>query len=158
MDTEGLAFFHAIVWDKSARGNGVGWRFRRNYEFQMVAHRRGGRLAWSEDGRAVPNIIRMTPPRDRQHPNEKPVELVTSYIEWTTGPCDLILDPFAGSGTTGVAAKRLGRKCILIEIEEKYCEVIKNRLANEPMPLFADDGNGKPKDVQRELAFSNEPA
>jgi site-specific DNA-methyltransferase (adenine-specific) len=44
-------------------------------------------------------------------------------------PGDLVLDPFMGSGTTWVAARDLGRKCIGIEIEERYCEIAVKRLA-----------------------------
>lgn len=62
------------------------------------------------------------------HPTTKP----TDVIEWLTihhsDQNNLILDPFAGSGTTGVAAKQLGRKFILIEIEEKYCRIAVDRL------------------------------
>jgi len=130
MDTD-LEFFHAVVWDKSGRGNGMGWRFRRNYEFVMVAHRRGGKLAWSENSRAVPNILRVQPEANILHPTTKPLALVRQFTEWTTRDGDLVLDPFAGSGTTGRACKDLGRKAILIEIEERYCEIAANRLRQE---------------------------
>lgn len=128
MDRSGLEFFHAVVWDKSDRGNGMGWRFRRNYEFVMVSHRKNGRLAWADEKLAVPNIVRMAPPLKRSHPNEKPVELVRRFLDWTTGTEDSVLDPFMGSGTTLRACKDIGRKGIGIELEEKYCEIAAQRL------------------------------
>jgi len=48
---------------------------------------------------------------------------------------ELVIDSFAGSGTTLMASKILGRKCIGIEIEEKYCEIAKKRLAQSVMKL-----------------------
>ena len=64
----------------------------------------------------------------RQHPTQKPVNLLGKLIEDYSEPSFSILDPFGGSGTTAVAAKQLGRKCTLIEIEEKYCEIAISRL------------------------------
>jgi len=129
MDRDGLAFFHSVIWDKTGRGPGLGWRFRRDHEMVMVAHRSGGKLAWVNPDRAESNIRRAQPVRDRLHPNEKPRDLATDFVEWTTLPGDLVLDPFMGSGTTLVAAKNLGRRAIGIEIEERYCEIAANRLS-----------------------------
>ena len=131
MDDRGLDFFHAVVWDKSARGNGMGWRYRRNYEFVMVAHRTGGRLAWANEDVQVPNIVRLAPPRVRQHPNEKPVALVEHFAHLHTRKGHTVLDPFLGSGTTLVAAYRLGRQGVGIEISEEYCELAATRLERE---------------------------
>jgi len=131
MDREGLSFFHSVIWDKTARGPGMGWRFRRDHEMVMVAHRSGGRLAWADPDRAVSNIVRPCPPRYRQHPNEKPLDLPGQFVALTTQEGELVLDPFMGSGTTLVAAKNLGRKAIGIEIEERYCEIAAKRLAQE---------------------------
>ena len=75
--------------------------------------------------------------RDRLHPNEKPTAVMHRLIELCTEPGDLILDPFMGSGTTLRAAKNLGRRAIGIEIEERYCELAINRLAQEAMTLNA---------------------
>jgi len=59
-----------------------------------------------------------------KHPTQKP-QKVTDYVILKGG--DIILDPFLGSGTTAYCAKKLGRKCIGIEIEEKYCEIAARR-------------------------------
>jgi site-specific DNA-methyltransferase (adenine-specific) len=64
------------------------------------------------------------------HPTQKPIELMEYFINTYTNENDLILDFTCGSGTTLVAAKKLHRKCIGIELEEKYCEIAKNRLLN----------------------------
>ena len=61
------------------------------------------------------------------HPYEKPIKLIEYLIEKTEEK--IILDPFAGSGTTGVACQNLNRKFILIEKEQKYVDIIKKRLA-----------------------------
>ncbi len=139
MDIKGLSFFHAIVWDKSGRGNGLGWRYRRNYEFIMVAHKNNGKLAWNENLLAVPNIIAITPPIERIHPNEKPVELVEHFIKLHVPEGAIILDPFIGSGTTAVAAIRTGRQFIGFEIDPHYCEIANRRIADEqakiPIPF-----------------------
>ena len=71
----------------------------------------------------------------RQHPTQKPKELFEWIIDRYSNPNNLILDPFLGSGTTAVAAKILGRRCIGIEIEEKYCEIAVKRLAQSVMRL-----------------------
>ncbi len=68
--------------------------------------------------------------KDRVHPTQKPLALMRWCIS-LAGDVQTILDPFAGSGTTGRAAKDLGRKAVLIEREEKYCEIAARRMAQE---------------------------
>lgn len=62
------------------------------------------------------------------HPTEKPVGLLTNLITSVTKPGDLILDPFAGSGSTLVAAKKTGRRFIGIELDDEYFEKAKRRI------------------------------
>lgn len=65
---------------------------------------------------------------NRLHPTQKPIELMEWLIKTYTNENDTILDFTSGSGSTLVSAKKLHRKCIGIELEEKYCEITKNRL------------------------------
>jgi site-specific DNA-methyltransferase (adenine-specific) len=118
MDTAGLSFFHSVIWDKV--NPGLGWRYRRQHEMVMVAHRSGGRLSWNEEHPAQPNIIACSKPRGGVHPNEKPVELVQRFVVAHAAPDALVMDPFAGSGTTGVACIRSGRRFVGCEIDPKF--------------------------------------
>lgn len=133
MDRDGLAFFHSVIWDKV--NPGIGWRYRRQHEMVMVAHRTGGKLSWREEVASTANVISIYPGRDRHHPNEKPLSLVEGFIGRHSDPGDLVLDPFMGSGTTLRAAKDLGRKAIGIEIEERYCAIAAERLSQEVLPI-----------------------
>lgn len=65
------------------------------------------------------------------HPTQKPVALCEYMIKTYTNSGDTVLDSCMGSGTTGVAAKNLGRKFIGIELDEKYFEIAKNRIIKE---------------------------
>jgi site-specific DNA-methyltransferase (adenine-specific) len=67
-------------------------------------------------------------PENTDHPTQKPEKLLAKIILASTDPGDLILDPFAGSGTTAVTAKKLGRNFIAIESDEQYCLLAQKRL------------------------------
>lgn len=68
-------------------------------------------------------------PYPGKHPAEKPLDLITHAIEASTYDGDVVLDPFAGSGSTLVAAARLGRKAVGIEIDPLWAEMVKSSLA-----------------------------
>jgi site-specific DNA-methyltransferase (adenine-specific) len=80
--------------------------------------------------------------RDGRHPTEKPISLMAEIIADFTKPGDTILDPFMGSGTTGIAAARARRNFIGIERDPKYFEVARSRLSalsgEDPGPLFGE--------------------
>jgi site-specific DNA-methyltransferase (adenine-specific) len=137
LDRGGLAFFHSVIWDK--KNPGIGWRYRRQHEMIMVAHRKGGKLSWAEGATAASNIVSISKPRDDAHPNIKPLGLIRQFIQRHTESGQSVLDPFMGSGTTGVACANLGRKFIGIEIEERYFQIACERIeaAYAQQRLFA---------------------
>jgi len=90
-------------------------------------------------GKYPESVLRITSEpncKKRFHPSQKPVVLFEYLIKTYTNPGDLVLDNCAGSGTTGVACKRLNRRCIMIEKEKKYCDIVIERLKNTMRPLF----------------------
>ncbi|WP_240360649.1 site-specific DNA-methyltransferase [Pyxidicoccus caerfyrddinensis] len=68
------------------------------------------------------------PAQQRTHPTEKPVPLLAHLVEKSCPVSGLVLDPFAGTGATLVAAQQLGRRAVGVDLEERYCEVAAHRL------------------------------
>ena len=69
------------------------------------------------------------------HPSQKPIRLIREMVYLWSEPKSLILDPFAGTGTTFVVCEELNRRWIGIEIEEKYCEIAAKRIEKERQQL-----------------------
>jgi len=96
-------------------------------------HKNGGKIEASFVRGENVDVLEYPKPQNwgreivRQHPAEKPTKLIDRLILVSSEPNDSILDPFLGSGTTCYCAKKLNRKSIGIEIEEKYCEIAANR-------------------------------
>jgi site-specific DNA-methyltransferase (adenine-specific) len=85
------------------------------------------------NGKQMRNVWEISAPASEEkklgkHPTQKPVELLTRIILASTKEGDLILDPFCGSSTTGVAAVMLNRKYVGIELEDEYLMLSKKRL------------------------------
>ena len=69
--------------------------------------------------------------KDKIHPTQKPVEILRYFIELCTNPGDMVLDTFAGSGSTGMACKEAGRKYTLIERDTKMFTLMKNKFDSD---------------------------
>lgn len=111
-----------LVWDKG-EGAGMGdlaMPWKPNWE---VIHIRG--RTWH--GRRTSGVLRYPLRGRRTHPNEKPVELLAELI--SKAPKGLVLDPCAGSGSTLLAARQLGREVVGVEVDERWAEVAARRLA-----------------------------
>jgi DNA modification methylase len=109
----------------------MGWLYWRKL---MGGDFSDGELAWTSRSAALREFTKCPKGMNKGHPCEKPLELMTWCIS-LAGDVQTILDPFAGSGTTGRAAKDLGRKAVLIEREERYCEIAARRMAQGVLPL-----------------------
>ena len=118
------------------------WRFGWSWHWEpiiwwMKGQDRKGISKYKFDSSDVISIdvIRLTDDQRTNHHDQKPDSLWSQVIAWFAETDNLILDPFLGSGTTAYCAKRLNRKCIGIEIEEKYCEIAAKRCSQSVMKL-----------------------
>jgi len=125
---DGWRYVRAGVWVKpSYMPQMSGDRPAIGHEPVAVLHREvSGRMRWNGGGKRAVWTDRVV---HGEHPTEKPISLYRSFMELFTDPGDLILDPFMGTGTTLRAAKDLGRRAIGIELDEKWCSVAAERMA-----------------------------
>lgn len=133
---EVLDFKQMVVWDKGPMG--MGWHYRRSYETVLVAQKPGAACKWYDETDRIENIIRHIPkiiPTADQHPTPKPPQLAAHFIQLHTLPGEVVLDPFMGAGSTAEAAKKLGRRFIGIELEERWASLAVQRLAQEVLKL-----------------------
>jgi site-specific DNA-methyltransferase (adenine-specific) len=85
------------------------------------------------------NVWNINPDKTNEHPAPFPQSLASDHIQSWSNPGDVVLDPFAGSGTTLKAAKELGRRFVGIEINAEYVEICQRRIAQEVLNLFPDN-------------------
>lgn len=114
-----------LIWDKGTPG--LGYTIRYTHESCLV-YKIGNP---PKPQKALLSLIRVQVSHKNtheKHPHEKPLKFLENALKL---PGDKILDPFMGSGTTLLVAKKLNRKAIGIEIEEKYCEIAARRLSQE---------------------------
>jgi len=129
---------HLLVWEKPRDAGVVGSTtgYRRDVEAVFLLGPWPKRsAAWGSVVRsAMPNIGSPSSPAGRTgHPHTKPVDLLCQLIE--RAPLGAVADPFAGSGSTLVAAKMLGRRAVGVEMDERYCETAARRLSQGVLAL-----------------------
>lgn len=122
IETANLRIQGMVVWDKGHFGLGNGFRS----QHELICHAAKGVPAMVDRG--IGNVLRHPRVEAVEHPSPKPVALMEQLITAVTEPGELVLDPFAGSGTTLVAAKATGRRAIGIESDPAYCEVAARRV------------------------------
>lgn len=123
IESAGLRFQSMPIWDKQAAGLGTGFRA----QHECILH-------FSIDtpryhSKSFGNVLRA--PRmssDRDHPTEKPVALMSALVDVQTEPGTLVLDPFMGSGSTGVAAVSMGRSFVGVEHDPTHFDTACRRI------------------------------
>ena len=128
LEDAGMRYVRAGAWFKpDPMPQFSGDRPAVGFEPCTIAHAQGP-MRWNGGGRAA-TWTHGTVKKDRpDHPCPKPFGLMLELVSLFSDPDETILDPFAGSGTTLIAAKQLGRKAIGVEVDEKFCEVAAERL------------------------------
>jgi site-specific DNA-methyltransferase (adenine-specific) len=122
-----------VIW--AARDEKAKWTF--NYKLMKRLN----------GGKQMKSVWSILPPRKDEkllgkHPTQKPVELLERIVLAASRPGDVVLDPFSGSGTTGIAARRLGRRYIGIELSPEYADLAVDRLladGKDPNLYYASD-------------------
>lgn len=99
----------------------IDWNIRSHPHQELV------KASKVKDGYEKSNIWRIKPAHDKRHPAVFPEELATKVITYYSFVDDVVLDPFAGIGTTGLAATKLKRRFVLLEQEAKYVDIIRER-------------------------------
>lgn len=128
----GLDYVRTCIWDKvDGAPQFTGDRPAAGAEAIVVAHR-PGKKRWNGGGRR--NVFRFEvngERGDKPHPTTKPLPLMRELVSLFSDPGELILDPFAGSGSTGVACRQLGRRFIGWELNREYFDIACRRLRGE---------------------------
>jgi 16S rRNA G966 N2-methylase RsmD len=132
IEAAGARYKRACVWvkpDSAPQFNGQGPAM--GAECFVTAWCGSGFSSWNGGGsRNVFTHLTNAPDRHGEHPTEKPVSLMMEIVSKFTNPGDVIFDPFMGSGSTGVAAIRLGRRFIGIEKNSRFFEIANARISD----------------------------
>lgn len=119
----GFKLLNILVWGKSKHSPNR--YYLKNCEF-IVFLRKG--KAKNINNMGTKQLLLIDNVENKNHPSEKPIKLMKILIKNSTNEQDKVLDPFMGSGTTGVACKELNRNFIGIELDEKYFNIAKERI------------------------------
>lgn len=141
IESAGLRFQNLVVWDKGMMGLGMGFRA----QHEMILHYTAGSPKYYNLGTS--NVIHSSrvSANEREHQTQKPVELLETLLHVVCPPRGKVLDPFMGSGSTGVSATRLGMGFVGIERDEAHFETACHRIEQAyRQPRLFDEPPTKP--------------
>lgn len=130
MRDAGFDLHNLLVWHKNTCTPNR-W-YMKNCEFTLFFRKGRARTINNPSSKMVHAFDNLTGP-DKLHETQKPVELMRLYVENSSRPGDVVLDPFMGSGTTGEACMVTGRSFVGIEVDPKYMARACERLGTMPV-------------------------
>jgi site-specific DNA-methyltransferase (adenine-specific) len=127
MSDAGIMVKQCLIWVKSSMVMG-----RQDYHWKhepcLYGWKEGAAHGWYTDRKQTTVLNFDRPNRNAEHPTMKPVPLIAYQMGNSSKSGDIVCDGFGGSGTTMIAAHQLKRRCRMIELDPKYCQVIINRM------------------------------
>lgn len=127
----GFKIHNLLVWEKN-NATPSRW-YMKNAEFTLFLRKGKAKCINNVGSKMVHRFNNILGNKD--HPTEKPVELMKFYIENSSNMGDVVLDPFMGAGSTGIACMECHRNFIGIEIDGRYFDTARNRINGSPMLL-----------------------
>lgn len=124
LEASGWIVKNTVVWDK--KHFGMGTNYRNQHEFVIYAEK--GDVEFGSH--SLGNVVQCSREDPINHPTEKPVALIERFIGAVTKEGEAVIDPFMGSGTTGVACMNLARKFVGIEIDSRHFDTACERITN----------------------------
>lgn len=130
MISESWQVKHELIWVKSQPTFSMG-RLDYDYQHEPICYGWNKNHVFYGKGKFNKSIWNIEKPRESKlHPTMKPIELISNAILNSSKENDLITDFFGGSGSTLIACEQIDRKCYMMELSEKYCDVIIKRWEN----------------------------
>ena len=138
IESVGFTSRNLIVWDKGSFGMGHGFR----HQHELILQFTKGDFTAEEHDRG--NVLTHSRPTDDEHPTQKPVSLLMDLLRVVASEGDRVLDPFTGSGSTGVAAMMQDMEFVGIERDPEYANTARERIVDaesqQGLEAFTDGG------------------
>jgi len=137
IEAAGLRIKSQVIWDRVSHGLGdLGGQFAPQHDVIWYATK--GRYEFQRQRPISVISIPRVPAQRLKHPNEKPVGLISYLLLRLSTEGDLVFDPFAGAGSTAMAAIKTNRRYLCVEKEAKYCDIARERIRIEQAQLTLD--------------------
>lgn len=126
MNDAGIELKQTLIWNKNNIGMGSPYRWK--HEPCLFGCKVNSKIQWFSDKSQATVLNFDRPQRNAEHPTMKPIPLIAYQMGNSSKADDIVADGFGGSGTTMVAAQQTKRRCRMMELDPRYCQVIIDRM------------------------------